>query len=230
MRTRTVLLVTAAAVILAGGSAAVGAVMFDGDEPPTATATSSPVPATKTETTAPSPSATPTTTATTTPASPTTTTPTSASPSIPAVLNGAVVKEVFPGLSAPIPSGWVGQSSDEDSHTYADTSSCTTKAKECPQVQFLSLVSGSNRVNYGSNPVQQWAKNVCPSRSPDSVSSMGTFVADGKSVAAYEFACQGIENYAWYVPGELLVLAGDAHGGVAVPSTVQAVLKYARVG
>jgi hypothetical protein len=156
-------------------------------------------------------------------------TPTSVAPSTPAVLNGAVVKEVFPGLTAPIPSGWVGQSSDEDSHTYADMSSCTTAQKRCPQIEFLSLASGSNRVNYGSNPVNQWAKNVCPSRSPDSVAPMGTFVAGGTTVNAYEFACQGIENYAWLVPGKLLVLTSDATGGASAPSTVQAVLENSRI-
>jgi hypothetical protein len=108
-------------------------------------------------------------------------------------------------------------------------SSCTTKAKECPQIQFLSLASGSNRVNYGTNPVGQWAKNVCPSRSPDSVVPMGTFAVSGKTVAAYELPCQGVENYAWYVPGKLLVLTGDANGGVVAPSTVQAVLEYSHI-
>jgi hypothetical protein len=132
-------------------------------------------------------------------------------------------------LIAPIPPTWAGEGSDSDSHVYADVSTCTTAQKRCPQIEFLSLTSGPNLANYGSAPLRQWAKNVCPSRSPDSVAPMATFVAGGTTVNAYEFACQGIENYAWLVPGKLLVLTSDATGGASAPSTVQAVLENSRI-
>lgn len=225
MRTRTTVLLSIAAVLLAGGGLAAGVAVSGGDESPAATPSTTTVTERVTVIPTPAPSQTATSTPVVTPPV-STTKPAATTPPVPAVLNGAAVKEVFPGLTSPIPTGWVGEGSDQDSHAYADTSSCTTQAKSCPRVEFLSLASGANHVNYGSNPINQWAKNVCPTRSPESVVTLEPLVAGDVTILAYQLPCQGLENYAWHVPGRLLVMTGDATGGTAASATVQAVLRY----
>ena len=226
MKTRTAVLAAVAILVATGGGVTAGALMFGGNEPAAVTTTS---PATTApETLAPPTSSTPTTTAAEETSSPVevTSQPTVIEPSTPAVLNGAVEKQLFSWLTSPIPTTWVGRGGDGDSHTYAETNACTTGEKSCPQVEFLSLTSGANRVNYGSNPINQWAKNVCPARSSESVVTLDPIVADGVTVQPYELPCQGVEYWAWLIPGKLLVMTGDTAGGTAAPATVTAVLEY----
>lgn len=226
MKTRTVVLASVAALVIAGGGVAAGAAMFGGDESPTVAATTTAT--TATETSAPLPSSAPATTATEEAPSPveTTSKPTATVPPTPAVLDGAVEKQLFSWLTSPIPTTWTGRGGDADSHTYAETNSCTTGEKSCPQVEFLSLTSGANRVNYGPNPINQWAKNVCPARSSESVVTLDPIVVDGVTVQSYKLPCQGMEYWAWLIPGKLLVMTGDADGGTAAPATVTAVLGH----
>lgn len=180
--------------------------------------------------------------ATTTPSVPPTTPPATAAPAtvstrptglpVPALgsLQSAQVQTLFDWFSAPIPQAWNGTMSDGDSKGFADTSTCVTDNADCAHIEFLSLRSGPNHVNYGDNPVVQWAKDVCPSRSTDSVVGPIAFKVDGVDAKFYKFPCQGgPEHYLWYVPSKKLLVRGDDGDGTATLETgiVQAVLESA---
>ena len=227
MKRRTLLIVVAIALLFGGGGEVIGALMFGGNGTVKAGVTS---PAVAT----PSASTSPTTPAVTespeVTEAPTTSVPTSAptAASLPAVLKGAEEQKLFSWLTAPIPLEWTGVQGDGDNRNFADLNACTDTAS-CPHIQFISLTSGPNRINYGTNPIRQWAKNVCPARSSDSVEKGKTFTVGSVSITAYSLSCQGLENYAWYAPGKLLVLIGDAPGGAADSDTVQVVLEHSRI-
>jgi hypothetical protein len=123
----------------------------------------------------------------------------------------------------------VGQGGDGDNHTYADKSACTVAAKNCPQIRFFSLVSGPHKVNYSPDPIRQWAKDVCPSRSPDSAAAQESFMVDGTTITGYKLNCMGVGNFAWLAPGKLLVLTSDVGGVVAAPTTVKSVLERSHI-
>jgi hypothetical protein len=222
-------LVILGVLALGGGGVIAGALLFGGGDAPSAT------PAGSVSSPSPTPSpvkSTPETTAST-PAAPATT-PTYTQPgtmptreSTPPPV-ASTNREVFSWLTSPIPSTWVGQGGDGDNHTYADKSSCTVAAKNCPQIRFFSLVSGPHRVNYGPDPIRQWTKDVCPSR-PDGATAQGSFTVDGVSITEYKLNCQGVGNFAWLAPGKLLVIASD-EGGVTVDTvTVKSVLERSHI-
>jgi hypothetical protein len=229
MTRRVVIALVLAGLLILGGGAVAGALLFGGNDSssPVATAASD----------EPSPTASPTaepeetpTSATPSPIIPTYTQPgtmptrKSTPPPMP-----SVDREVFSWLTSPIPAQWAGQGGDGDNHTYADTTSCTTAPKNCPQVRFFSLTSGPNRVNYGPDPIRQWAKDVCPSRSPDSAAAQDTFTVSGVTITGYKLNCMGIGNFAWLAPGKLLVFTADVGDQMAVPATVKSVLERSRI-
>lgn len=145
-------------------------------------------------------------------------------------VKGAETQSLFDWLSAPIPQAWSGLTSDGDSKTFADTSTCVeSDYADCAHVMFISLRSGPNRINYGTNPVAQWAKDVCSARPADSVSGPIIFKMDGVEARFYKFPCQGTQHFMWYVPSKKLLVRGDDGNGTATveAGTVQAVLESA---
>jgi hypothetical protein len=215
-RRRVVVLIIAGLLVLSGGVVA-GAWLFGGSDSSTstiATANDEPTPASSQET---EPEETPTSA---TPSPTRKSTPPRAA---------STDREVFSWLTSPIPDQWVGQGGDGDNHTYVDTSSCTAAPKNCPQIRFFSLTSGPNRVNYGSDPIRQWAKDVCPSRSPDSAAAQETFAVDGVNITMYKLNCMGIGNFAWLAPSKLLVFTADVGDQLAVPTTVKSVLERSHI-
>lgn len=143
-------------------------------------------------------------------------------------LKNAEMQRIFDWFSAPIPQTWDGLMSDGDSKVFADTSTCVADdTAQCARIEFLSLRSGPNRINYGSNPVKRWAKEVCPGRPSTSVSGPFAFKAGGVDAEYYKFPCQGgPEHHLWYVPGQLMVRGDDGDGTATVEAgTVQAVLE-----
>lgn len=214
MKRRTVILLIAAVSVLSallGVTVTVAA--MGGDEPtalPTATASA-----------LPSASPTPSETESPSPATPSTT---------PSVLDGATAREIFSWLTIPVPADWRSQGGDGDNHEFADFSSCSISASSCPSVEFTSLTGGPNRVNYGGNPIGQWARDVCPSRPAGSEKMTEQTMIGAYAATGYQLSCKGVELYAWVVPNRLLVLTRDVGSTPAKPETIQAVLRYSTVG
>lgn len=145
-------------------------------------------------------------------------------------VKGAETQSLFDWFSAPIPQAWSGLTSDGDSKTFADTSTCVeSDYADCAHIMFISLRSGPNRINYGTNPVAQWAKDVCSARPADSVSGPIIFQMNGVEARFYKFPCQGTQHFMWYVPSKKLLVRGDDGNGTATVEvgTVQAVLESA---
>ena len=145
-------------------------------------------------------------------------------------VKGAETQSLFDWFSAPIPQAWSGLTSDGDSKTFADTSTCVeSDYADCAHIMFISLRSGPNRINYGTNPVAQWAKDVCSARPASSVSGPVVFQMNGVEARFYKFPCQGTQHFMWYVPSKKLLVRGDDGNGTATveAGTVQAVLESA---
>ena len=145
-------------------------------------------------------------------------------------LASASTEELFGGkLVIQKPQVWTSRDSDGDSQTYADTTTCaSTNLSDCPHVTFLRL-TGPNQINFGTNPIATWAKDVCPSRSSDAVEGPVAFLSGGVKAGFYRLPCQGMMFYAWYVPSKsLIVLGSDGGSNPLEASIVQAVVERAQ--
>lgn len=124
------------------------------------------------------------------------------------------------------PEAWFQGDGDGDSQDYADNTTCSANdLKSCAKIEFINLV-GANKVNYGSNPITAWARNVCPERSIDAVQGPAQFNAGGEMAGYYLFTCNGSNFYAWYVPSRHLLVTGkDGSGNALEVGIVQAVME-----
>jgi hypothetical protein len=142
-------------------------------------------------------------------------------------LASAETVQLFDRLTILKPHIWTDQSGDSDSQDYADTTVCAaSQESDCPRISFLGLKAGPNKVNYGSNPIAAWAKDVCPDRR-DAVEGPAAFQSSGVNAGFYRLRCQGMEYYAWYVPAQHLIVLGrdGSDGSTLETGIVQAVLQ-----
>jgi hypothetical protein len=234
MSRRTVIITAAIVAVIAGGTGAtVGAIMAGGDSGSGSTSVSVTQDPTKSVPPTSLPTKNTAVDPTTNPASePTAVTPppSTRNPVLPIPATGSLTegreKVLLDGkLTIPnTPAAWEETASDKDSATFDDKSNCSSA---CPKIWVYDTTKGQNHNTFGDDPLTVWAADVCD-HSTQGPTSSADFMAGDKPAVFRLRSCQAQDFYAWWIPGEkVLVTTQAADGGRPDPNIVQAALERA---